>query len=308
MNYKILSNLPKSHKWKTVSVAGQIFRGIIWDDKDVKQNDVVFLYKKWASIHFDSDWYEIEVNSDADDKATLRDISIVKSLLGNKLNSQTSLIDVNCGAARHLIKLAEENMFGVGMEGAFLLRKMGEKKAKKYKLPLKIVSTSKYFRHKYFESAEIVTSLFNSMGYTFSMGDDIRRLQWMVSLLKPKGYFLLDIRAEEYQRKRFSHPKTITERTYLPTDPNKTPIVITTRKSWKAGILTAEVKITVDNIETKNKIIAQNTSYGWKTYSLKELKSILKKVGLHLIEHKLDYYSSPNDLGERIFLLSQKTE
>lgn len=304
MEYKILNALPKSHKWKTTSVAGHILKGIVWDNKDIEQNDIIFLYKKWPSIHFHSDWYEIAASSVTDDKATLRDISIIKSLLGNRLNAQTHLIDVNCGSARHLIKLAEDNIFGVGMEKSFLLRKMGQEKIKKYKLPLKIVSTSKYFKHKYFESADIVSSLFNSMGYTFNMNDDIRRLQWMVNLLKPKGYFLLDIRTEEYQKQHFSNPVTIDEKIYLLNDPNKTPIIITTQKYFKDGILAAEEKIT---IERKNKIIAQNTTYGWRTYSFKELKSILKKVGLHLIKHKQDYYSSPDNLGERIFLLSQKT-
>lgn len=254
MDYRILNTLPKSHKWKTVPIAGQILKGIVWDNKDVKQNDVIFLYRKWASIHFYSDWYEIAVSSVTDDKTTLRDISIVKSLLGDILNAQTCLIDVNCGAARHLIKLAEENIFGVGMEESFFLRKKGREKIKKYKLPLKIVSTSKYFRRKYFGSADIVTSLFNSMGYTFNIDDDIRRLQWMVNLLKPKGYFLLDIRAEEYQKQHFSNPSTTDEKVYLPTDPNKTPITITTQKYWRDGILAAEEKIT---IKTKKKTIAQ---------------------------------------------------
>lgn len=302
MNYRILNTLPKSHKWKTISIAKQVLKGIIWNNKDVNQNDVIFLYRKWASVHFYSDWYEIAVSSLTDDKVTLRDVLIVKSFLGNKLNAQTYLIDINCGAARHLIKLAEENIFGIGMEESFLLRRKGQEKIKKYKLPLKIVSTSRYFRLKYFESADIVTSLFNSMGYTFNIDDDIRRLQWMADLLKPKGYFLLDIRAEEYQKQHFSSPSTTHEKIYLPTDPDKIPITITTQKYWKDGILAAEEKITI-----KKRTVVQNATYGWRTYSLKELKSIFKKVGLRLIKQKLDYYSSPDNLGERIFLLTQKT-
>lgn len=303
MNYRILNNLPKSHKWKVVSIANQTFKGIVWKNDDVRKSGVIFLYTKWASVHFYSDWYETAVGSLINDEATSRDISIIKSLMENLLNPQTYLIDVNCGAARHLIKLAEENIFGVGMEDSLLLRKNGQRKIKEYKLPLKIVSTSKYFRRKYFESADVVTSLFNSMGYTFNIDDDIRRLQWMVNLLKPKGYCLLDIRAEEFQKQHFSKPSRTYEKLYLPNDPNKTQIIITGQKYWRDGILAAEEKII---IKTKKKTIAQNTTYGWRTYSLRELKSILKKIGLHLIKYKLDYYSSPDNMGERIFLLAQK--
>ena len=305
MNYKILNNLPPSHKWKTISLGGQLLKGIVWDQNDINQDDQTILYKKWASVHFDSDWYEIAAGPVSNSEETARDIAILKSFFGKKLNTKTNLIDVNCGISRHLIKLAEEKIFGVGMEGAALLRKMGQEKAKKEKLPIEIVSTSRYFQNKYRRSADIVTSLFNSMGYTFNMNDDIHRLQWMINLLKPRGYFLLDIRAEEYQKIHFSTPQITLEEIYLPTDSKKTPITIRTQKYWEDGILAAEERVTV---ETKSKTIVQNTTYGWRTYSLTELEFILKKVGMQLLENKLDYYSSPKNVGERIFLLSQKID
>lgn len=305
MSIKIQNGLPLSHKWKTISIGGQLLKGILWDQNDVNEDDQIILYKKWASVHFDSDWYEIAVGSVSNSKETARDITILKSFFGKKLNSETKLIDVNCGISRHLIKLAKDKIFGVGMEGAELLRNIGKEMAKKEKISIDIVSTSRYFQNKYCSSADIVTSLFNSMGYTFNMNDDIHRLQWMINLLKSRGYFLLDIRAEEYQKIHYSSPQITLEKIYLPTDSIKTPITIRTQKYWKDGILAAEERITV---ETKIKTIVQNTSYGWRTYSLAELEFILKKVGMRLLETKLDYYTSPKNVGERIFLLSQKID
>lgn len=308
MNYRILSDLPKSHKWRNVSIDSRRFRGIIWSQQDIRYKDTIFLYRNWATVHFNSDWYEIAVRSVTDDKSTVRDINIIKSILNNRLSSSARVIDVNCGLGRHLYKLAAEGIRGIGMEGARLLREAAMTRAKDIHKPYTIVSTSRYYQKLFSGSADIVTSLFNSMGYTFNMRDDIRRLQWIGALLKPKGYLLLDFRAEDFQKLHYSQPITLQEPLSL-SDSNEllnSTVIMKTTKYWKEKILAAEEKITYR--KAAREIIFQHSTYGWRTYSIKEMKSMLEEANLQLISNQLNYYSTIKNTGERIFVLAQRAK
>lgn len=305
MNYKILNDLPKSHRWQHTLINKRRYKGIIWSKRDIQQRDTILLYKNWSSVHFNSDWYEISVRSITGETSTARDIHIIKSFFNNSLSAQTRLIDVNCGSGRHLYKLSEEGVSCVGMEGAVALRKAAKERAKNLRTPYTIVSTSRFYQKLFARSADIVISLFNSIGYTFEMEDDIKRLQWMAALLKSNGFLLLDFRAEDFQRRHYGKPTIFQEQLYPPDSRKFLPtIMMKTTKYWSEKILAAEEMVTYK--DRRRETVLQHTTYGWRTYSISETRAILEKIGLRFITYRLDYYTTEKNKSERIFILAQK--
>lgn len=303
MNFIIKQTLPKRKSWKSINLGETKLNGIVRTHEDIIHDNKVVIFKNWASEHFESDWYELAASYTSNDESTSRDIVLIKSMLKNNLTPSTKLVDVHCGGGRHLIKLAEEGIIGMGVEGADLLRKDAIKKIKQLDYPIKIISTSSGDIAKYAGSADIVTTLFNSMGYTFSMSDDVKRLKWMTKLLKPNGYFLLDIRAENFQKVNFCkeyNSKYVINLDFIKKDLKAS---VNTKKYWSNKTLAAEEKILLND---KDHTLVQHTSYGWRTYDQNELAKMLKEVGLVIESTKLDYYSSEENMGERQFLLCRK--
>lgn len=110
----------------------------------------------------------------------------------------------------------------------------------------------------------------------------------------------MDIRNEEYQKKHYSKPVNFNENITYKVNNYKYRLSIVTQKYWKEKILSAEEKISIDNN------LVQHTTFGWNTYSLEELKKILENLGMVIVDYKLDYYSSLDNLGERLIILSKK--
>lgn len=306
MNLQIIPGLPPSHSWRVCKIINKHFPGIVWDKKDIRPRiDVLSLYRDWSTVHFESLWYEISVRQITSKKNTLRDVQTLHFLLGERLRSSKLLIDVNCGSGRHVIELSKQGVPAVGMEGVELLRQKAKRSANKHYVSPIFVSTSHRYQQQYRASSDIVISMFNSLGYTFSEKEDIDRLSWMARLLKPGGFLVLDIRTEEFQKNTFNIPTFYKE----PLNLNSTKLnkeikaISKTWKYWSNGILGAEEQIIVQ-VGLKD-IIAQYTTYGWKTYPMVRLGKIFKRVGLKLLNRHYDYYLNPQNKGERIFLVAQ---
>ncbi len=300
MKYTIKNGLPSSHGWNETSINKKRLKGIIWKKSELKNKNTLILYKNWAKVFFESDWYEIGTGTASDSQSTKRDIQLLKTMLKNNLSENKIIIDVHCGSGRHLLELGKEKIYGIGMEGSDLLRNDAKKKANKANLPIKIYSTSNYIKNKLKHKADIVTTLFNSMGYTFTMHDDFLRFKWIVNLIKPGGLYLLDIRDEDYQIKKFSTAQTLTEKFKFKSTDNKKTVTINTTKFWSNKNLAVEKEI-----KYQNKTV-QHVTYGWKTYSKQEIISMLKKLDMEYITSRLDFYTSPNNYGERIIMLFKK--
>lgn len=165
MNYEILNGLPKSHRWERMPVnGGSEYKGIMWDSRDIRSSDTLFLYRDWANTFFDSNWYEIGTGSISSADSTDRDVTLLGDMLGNRLTPGKTLIDVHCGSGRHLLKLAEQGINGVGMERADLLRDQAVQKIEESGLSIIMASTDQADKERFKGKADIVTTLFNSMG------------------------------------------------------------------------------------------------------------------------------------------------
>ncbi|MEK7517087.1 MAG: hypothetical protein AAB583_00925, partial [Patescibacteria group bacterium] len=136
MKYEILNGLPSSHAWKKVDIYGKTYKGIIWDEKNIKRDDTLLLYKDWATVFFDSDWYEIGTGSISEEDSTERDVHLLKDIFRGNLKRDKTLIDVHCGSGRHLLKLAEDEIYGIGMEGAEPLRDQAKQKIRDRNVPI----------------------------------------------------------------------------------------------------------------------------------------------------------------------------
>lgn len=302
----IRDGLPASHQWVETEIADQKIPGAVWEKKDINAINGIHLYKAWPTVMFANPWYGIESQAITNKQATKRDITILQKILGKHFAPPATLIDVHCGCGRHAIALAELGFHVIGLEEVALPLQLARKNAKKHHIKATFLRSTAENYKKQKASADIVISMFNSLGYTFDKEDDLRQLIWIIGLLKPGGYFVLDIRSESYQKKNFSLAPVKCKSTLpLHHDPSLT-ITMTTQKYWQNSILGAKEKIVIE--KNGQKILAQYMTYGWRTYSLVELQEMLDIAGAELVDFEEDYYSSPENFGERIFLLARAKE
>lgn len=296
-NLIVKEGLPKSHTFITTKIGDMLLPGIIWDEKDIIQNGELSLYRKWATVHFASPWYEIEAQTETDEVATQRDIHIIQNLLGPRFQPPVTIIDIHCGSGRHAIDLAKRGFQVVGMEEVEEPIQLARNNGKKERIPAKFVLSTNENHKKYAGTADIVISMFNSLGYTLSQEEDQEQFNWAIRLLKPGGLFVLDIRSHDFQKKKYQMPRTIQEKLYID---NKEIATMFTTKFWQHNKLGA-----IEKIISENKTV-QYTTYGWNTYAPDVLRVMLEEAGAKLLKIHADYYGSPKDLGERIFVVAQK--
>lgn len=294
----IQKGLPHSHKFINNLIQNQTLSGIVWSNKDVMNNQQqLLLYRDWSTVHFASPWYEIEAEPEINETATQRDISILQKILGKNFRPPATIIDIHCGSGRHAIDLAKKGFDVIGMEEIDVPLQLAREHAREQKVPVDFVLSNSENHKKYAGTADIVISMFNSLGYTFSQADDQEQFNWTINLLKPEGYFILDIRSHEYQKKQFMKADIHTQRLSIN---QKEIATMYTTKLWRNNILGAIEKITA------GEKILQQTTYGWNTYSDDILRAMLQKAGAELIAIHKDYYRAPKDMGERIFVVAQK--
>lgn len=299
----IVNGLPSSHQWMEVDLADQKIPGAVWDKNHIHAENGIFLYTNWPEVMFANPWYNIESKHITNEQATQRDIAILQRLLSKSFTPPATVFDVHCGAGRHALALAKKGFAVVGFEEIALPLRLAKQKAKEQNSTVRFLKATRKNYQKYQGTGDIVISMFNSMGYTFDTADDIRQITQNIGLLKPGGYFVLDIRSEKYQKEKFSSiPVTFINNIYS-NESNNIRVSMVTKKYWKDSILGAKEKIIVE--KEGKEILAQYMTYGWRTYSLKQLQDMLDTSGAELLDVQEDYYSSPENIGERIFLLAQ---
>lgn len=208
MNIQLHQGLPKSHKFIHLKLDHLDLKGIYWAHQDIETNQIRHVYKDWATVHFNSSWYELTAQATTTRPQTLRDLKLLLKLLNQYRCQPQLIIDMHCGSGRHLIELSKLGFNVVGFEGAKLLRQAALLKAKSISHHFNVYSTSKANLKKYTQSADIVTTFFNSLGYTFDFTEDLRRLKSISQLIKPGGYIFIDYRSGEYQLKKYQQPVT----------------------------------------------------------------------------------------------------
>lgn len=294
------NGLPKSHKFINSIIENQTLPGIIWDDDDVvSDKEQLLLYKDWSTVHFASPWYEIEAEPEINEKATQRDIAILYKILGENFTPPATIIDIHCGSGRHAVDLAKKGFTVIGMEEVITPLELAKKAAKEHHVAVDFMLSNEENHKKNAGKADIVISMFNSLGYTFSQEDDQQQFNWIINLLKPGGYFVLDIRSHDYQKNEYAIAKTQQQKLSIN---NKEIATMYTTKLWENNVLGAFEKI-VANGKT-----IQQTTYGWNTYSPESLKDMLRIAGSELTAIHEDYYENPSNFGGRIFVVAKKIQ
>ncbi len=298
MKLNIYNGLPQSHKEVTIEVSGEKIPGTVWDKKDIHPDTgTLNLYTGWPAAMFGNPWFGIEAKDIVSEDGTQRDIELIHKTLGKQLQSAAKIIDVHCGTGRHAIALAKKGYAVIGLDEVVQPLQVAEANAAQEKIECVFV-LSDYDNHlKYQNSADIVISMFNSMGYQFSQLEDQKQLNWTIKLLKPGGHFFLDVRSEKFQKEHYT--QATISRQKLASD-----ITMTTTKFWENSILGAEEEIIVEKEDKKT--IAQHMTYGWRTYSLDEMEEMLAKAGAEIVSVTEDYYRNADNVGERILLVAKR--
>ncbi len=226
-------------------------------------------------------------------------MKILKMVLGKAYRQQATIIDIHCGSGRHALALAQQGFRVIGMEEVTMPLQQAREKAKQQKVNARFLLSTARNHRAFAGTADIVISMFNSLGYTFSQKDDEQQFKWIAKLLKPKGYFVLDIRNHDFQKKTYIKPKTQSELLSFHTSANSIATMLTT-KFWHDNRLVAIEKIIV------NAKVAQQMTYGWNTYAPETLVHMLNNAGLKLMGVHEDYYTIPENFSERIFIVAQK--
>jgi hypothetical protein len=152
-------------------------------------------------------------------------------------------------------------------------------------------------RARYRGQADVVTTLFNAFGYSLRRADDQERLCAMADLVAPGGVLVLDIRAERYQAEHFS-TLDVQEEQLTPT------ATLTTRTYWHDGVLAAEEELV--RRSRRRPTTVHRMTYGWNTYADSDLRALLARAGLTVVDGREDYYSNPARQGERLILVAEK--
>jgi len=210
-----------------------------------------------------------------------------------KLKPKMKILDLACGWGRHSIELASQGYEVAGIDINPLYLSEGEKSAKE--LNLKIRWIKKDIREIPFKNKfDVVLSLSNSFGYFEKEQDHQKVICEVAKALKPKGFFLLDVRHLEsliYQY-QLEQKKQLAKDHFLIIKSSFDFL----RSRWNEEI--------IEFWKNKKK---EEISYSIRAFTTKELISLCQKAGLIFKESYGNYQGDPISFeSERCILITQK--
>ena len=172
-----------------------------------------------------------------------------------------TILDVGCGAGRHLATFLNKKHQAFGMDLSVQLLNLAEQPKRLVRADMSKIPFQK-------QTFDLVTSFFSSFGYFKTPKQDLKMFQQMKDLLKPKGWLFLDLAHRDvvlqnlipYDEREFQDYKVIQKRS-------------------------VEGRIVIKDIEIINsKCEKQNYQECLRLYSLSELKDILATENIQLVK------------------------
>ena len=120
-----------------------------------------------------------------------------------KLGKGEALLDLCCGPGRHAVEFARKGLAVTGYDFSAEYLREAAARAKKEKVPLKLVRGDMRaldFRAEF----DAAVNLFTSFGYFLKFSDDLKTLKGVAAALKPGGLFLIDVINGDFIRARFT--------------------------------------------------------------------------------------------------------
>lgn len=231
----------------------------------------------WAKRAYSEDYFHY-ISPRADDRETADMVRIIGDLL--EMEPGARILDLCCGAGRHTVTLADRGYTVVGVDRSFagleLARGQITLRANSAQVVCADVRNLPFGRN--FDAA---VSLFSSFGYLPSVAEDAALVREFCRVLRPGGYFLLDVvnpilpmlgresRVWRQARGRF----VLEERSYDPA----------------SGISTSVRTVISDGFRLKSIVTYI------RIYTLAELARILGDAGLCISKVRGDYQGGPYD-------------
>jgi hypothetical protein len=289
----IHNGVPASQRQTIVQAGGRAIVGVVSDPEDLidPRTGLPILYRGWPPAHFASDWYGIFAAEITTPEGTARDASSVLAFAGALTGPIDLIIDLNAGSGRHVEELGRRGVRCIGMEEIPEMRANAP-------AGIEMLDLTEQTRAQHAGRADVVTSLFNALGYTFDRRDDVQRLRWAAGLLRPGGLLVTDIRNEAHQRLAYQHPTEEVQTIATPID-----ATLWTRRYWAHGILAAERKVTLPG---DNNRVVHHSTFGWRTYNRPELSALLTDAGLTLTGTQEHTYTAQGTPGERLWIIAEK--
>ena len=238
-----------------------------------------------------SDWFGkeyLEVYSHRSDEQAEREIEFISKILC--LNSKSKVLDIACGAGRHVAVLAKKNINAFAGDLSAVLLRETKKRDKN------ILITQYDMRHLPFRahSFSCVISLFTSFGYFESDEEHLNVLVQIKNVLENEGLFFLD-----YLNKDSLLLNIVPEST------REISTGIVKEKRWYNSELNRiEKKITLIR-ESGQKVFNESV----RVYSLDELQQLFVDAELEIKEVYGDFDGSKHSAeSPRTLIVSRRTK
>ena len=153
---------------------------------------------EWHKKFFRNSFYN-PASPAAAAKAPMETAFVLKKM---RLKKGSKVLDLCCGPARHSILLTKKGMDVTGYDYSKDYLKEAAAKAKKAKVPLRLVRGDMR-RLKFRGEFDAVINLFTSFGYFPKFSDDIKTLKGAARALKPGGLLMIDIVHGDFVRGNF---------------------------------------------------------------------------------------------------------
>jgi len=209
-----------------------------------------------------------------------------------KQNNVNSILDITCGTGAQAIFLAEKGYNVVASDLSNEMISVAKKKYPKLDFKQGDIKTARYGKF------DAVISIFNAIGH-LSKKDFIKALKNISENLNDKGYYIFDIFNLDFMKQSFiknefiDAVKEINGKKFVRFNKNKF--------DYKNGIMHMKQKTYIQEGMLEPKILKEK--WDMKIYNSDELKKILEKNGLEVIEF-LNNDGTKFDKENSLFILT----
>ena len=241
---------------------------------------------EWFQDWFGSEYLELYSHRNSESART--EISWISKEL--KLNSNSKVLDVACGAGRHLSALLSTTQHCYGGDLSMpLLTTAISKDAQLLGRILRYDLRSLPFAN---ESFDVALSLFTSFGYFIDDEQHLLSLREVTRILKPAGTFMFDF---------LNAPKTI--RDLVPESRRSLP----GKELLEKRSYNRETKRIEKQINIKTRAAEKNFIESVRAYSESEISALIKQAGLRIIKQFGSLAGAPfNSEADRLIVIAVK--
>ncbi|HHE32228.1 MAG TPA: class I SAM-dependent methyltransferase [Chlorobaculum parvum] len=191
--------------------------------------------REWFEEWFDHPLY-LKVYQHRNQQEAARCVQTILSLTGlAATNPPASMLDIACGAGRHAVEFARSGLTVTANDLSAFLLNQARDLAKNEKLQITF-SRQDMRKVRFDRQFELVTQLFSSFGYFETDQEDRDILANVFSLLRPGGWYVLDLLNPDHLKRNFV-PRTERRSGTLQITEERT---LSERKVTKRLILTEE--------------------------------------------------------------------